>query len=500
MHTGKVTRVLGAVFAIFLPLVARGEAVPLNVEQHEWVQTKWTRANVPLYERDGDFYELSGLLPDHRGDLRRGPGWSSMVTITGLTDIAAMYYDTPYRRYVMIGKNASDHLAAAYYSSSWTASSVTELSSATSNAGGVSGFRAVLFNGSSYVVGADKKVYKGTSYDQAHSAFYSTADAFLLVRASAELFMITTAGKVYKLADDQASFEIYATPEETLVPFAAYPYRGYLMVLAQLETGDVGVYRISIPTHSAFHELTRLYAPIDYYAYYSAISALHGDVIYFSPGPRKMPDNSYVVDIYAFNGSQVKKVAEVPGASLYSQAQGLLSWNGELVYWSLHDTTAKFLVLVGDAFTSFAPSTAMDATDFDALAGVLAGDLVVTGVDAKDVQGVRYGGVDKFQDGYVVSSRLDMGHPGTQKVLHRLTVLLDEAGSGFKVVVKYRVNDVSSWTTATTGNNTRRVTIDDLGVSFYTLEVRVDLDDDTGSEFGLDARILGMSAVYSEAY
>jgi len=499
MDTGKVGRVLQAVFVLFLPLVARGtEVVPLNVEQHEWVQTKWTRADVSLYERDGDFYELSGLLPDHRGDLQRGPGWSSLVPITGLTAITAMYYDHSYNRYVMIGMNADSHLAAAYYSSSWEASTVTELSAATTNAAGVRGFRATLFNGASYIVGADKKVYKGTFYNQAHSELYGTADAWMLVRASAELFMVTTEGKVYKLADDQASFEIYATPEEYLVPLAAYPYRGYLMVLGQLETGDIGIYRVSIPTHTAFHELTRLYAPIDHYAWSSAISALHGDVIYFSPGPRTVPDGTYVVDVYAFNGSRVEKVAEVPGAALYSQAQGLLSWNGELVYWSLFETTARFKVLTGDAFTEFAPSSAMNATGFAALAGVLAGELVVTGVNVEDVQGVKYAGVDTFQDGYVVSSRLDMGHPGTQKVLHRLTVLLDEATADFKVVVKYRVNDATSWTTATTGNNTKRVTTDDMGVSFYTLEIRIDLDDDSGKDVAV--RILGMSAVYSEAY
>jgi hypothetical protein len=487
-----------AAFLLFLPLIAGGSA-PMNVTQHEWVQREWTRAGAPLYERAGDFHELSGLLPDRRGDLQRGPGWSSIVTIAGFTDISAMYYDGLYNRYVMIGKNASNHLAAAYYSSIWTPSAVTELTSATSNAGGVQGFRALLFNGNSYLIGANKRVYKGAYYSYAHSEFYATADAWMLVRASAELFMVTNAGAVFKLNDAQDAFESYATPEEYLIPLAAYPYRGYLCILAQLQTGGIGIYRVSIPTHNAFHEITRVYAPIDTLAYNAAISVLHDDTIYFSPGPRETPDGTYTVDVYAFNGSQVEKVAQIPDAAPYSQAQGLLSWNGELVYWSLFQTTAKFLVLAGDAFTEFAPSSAMNASGFNALAGVLAGDLVVTGKNPAGTHGLYHAGADTFQDGYMVTSRLDMGHPGTQKVLHRLTVLLDEAVEDFNVVIKYRVNDATTWTTATTKSETKRVTVDDLGVSFYTLEVRVDLDDDTGAG-DQDVRILALSAVYSEGY
>ena len=61
------------------------------------------------------------------------------------------------------------------------------------------------------------------------------------------------------------------------------------------------------------------------------------------------------------------------------------------------------------------------------------------------------------------------------------------------------MDDETNWTLATTGNNTRRVSIDNLGVGFYTLQIRVDLDDDTQAQ-DQDTRILALSAIYSEGY
>ena len=88
-----------------------------------------------------------------------------------------------------------------------------------------------------------------------------------------------------------------------------------------------------------------------------------------------------------------------------------------------------------------------------------------------------------------------MGRPGRQKRLERITVLLSGAASNFKPTIKYRVDDTTSWTTATTGNNSRRVSVGGLGVDFYTLQVQVLLDDDTGNDE--DIRIEAISVLYS---
>jgi len=121
---------------------------------------------------------------------------------------------------------------------------------------------------------------------------------------------------------------------------------------------------------------------------------------------------------------------------------------------------------------------------------------VVTG-KAADTEGIYHLPTSgSLQDGYLITSRLDMDCPGRQKRLLRLTVLLDGAAVDFDVIIKYRTDDTAAWTTAVTSDDTTRVTVDiTTAVTFYTLQVRVDLDDDTGNDE--DIRIGAVSVLYS---
>ena len=74
--------------------------------------------------------------------------------------------------------------------------------------------------------------------------------------------------------------------------------------------------------------------------------------------------------------------------------------------------------------------------------------------------------------------------------------MLDGNKTDFKVLVRYRKDDESSWTVATTGNNTQTVIIGGLDVDFYKLQVRVTLTDDTG--YNQDIRISAINVTVSE--
>ena len=78
-----------------------------------------------------------------------------------------------------------------------------------------------------------------------------------------------------------------------------------------------------------------------------------------------------------------------------------------------------------------------------------------------------------------------------------IVVLLDDCSASFSAIIKYRTDNATSWTTAATQTNTKRAVADTIGAEFYTLQVRIDLDDDTG--LNKDFRIDSVSVLYTEA-
>ena len=465
----------------------------MTIHIKEFIQRQFTRPNQPLFRKEGDFSEAVGLRPDYTGRLMRGPAWSAHLASTGLTAIEAMLYDHAYSRYVLYGTNAAAHLAAGYFSAAWSFTGLTELSAATSGLGGAPGYKAVLFYGSSYVIGQDYNVYKGTSYTAAHTAIYSGGDAWMLVRSGTELFLIQEAGKVLLLDSARTAFAAYLTPQEYVIPIAAYPFRGYLLLIAQYQTGEIVLYRITQPTASEFYQVGQIEAPSSGYAYISAIHALHNDYVYFSPGPRALPNSTYVADLYRFNSSYIEPAGQIPNVNPFGQTMGLMQWNKELVYWSLLNTTDKIMLMADDGFLEFAPGT-LDATSIVPLAANLAGQMIITSKSGA-TQGIQHAGPDTFQDGYIVTSKLDMSHPGKRKRLDVITVITNANDADLDIIIKYRADDTAAWTTALTSTNTTVNQATEIGTWFTTMQIRVDIDDDSGDD--MDVRIEAISVIYT---
>lgn len=474
----------------------------MAVRQREWIQREWTQAGVDLFRERGDFCSLSGLGPDFsRRQLRRAPGWSAHLPTAGLTNIRAMFYDESANRYVLIGTNAASNLAAAYFSSVWGFSAVFELTNATATLGGLSGRNVAYFGGNVYVISSATKVYRGASYTAALAEFYGTNDARILASLGGRLYMAVTSGKIYRLNDANNAFETHFDPVADYSPLYMTAFRGQLTIIGKQDDGNVIIYRLpQSPSGSNPSVLAEaavvLSASVDYHTY-GCLFAVYDDKIYFSPGRYDNVDGTKTVDIYTWNGSQLDRVAQVPdtASDAVLRANGLVNWRGQLLYYALiSDSDQVIKMLVGDRFVDFAPG-AIDCTTFTPVVAGLAGEIVVSAVDG-GAHGVHHAGAATLQDGYLITSRLDMGRPGLQKRLLRVTVLLDGAVADFKVPVRYRIDDTAAWTLATTGNNTQRVAIDiTTAVTFYTLQLKIELDDDTGGDE--DIRVGAVSVVYS---
>lgn len=482
----------------------------MAVTVKEWTQREWTRSRVDLYNRPGDFYNLSGLSPDPtRHTLKRSPAWSSHLTHSGLTAVKAMFYDENNDRYVLLGTNAASHLASTYFSSAWShVASTYELSAATSGPGGLSCRNVAYFGGHLYIIGANGHVYRGASYTSSLSDFYTSTDAVALAVLGGRIYLAHTYGKISRLNDAGDAFETHYDSITNFYPLFMTAFRGYLLIVAKQYNGTVHLYRLpqsAYESNPAFlHQIAVVPSASANYPTYGSLFALHDDKLYFSPGRYTNPDGTKVIDIHAFNGSQVERVAQVPDSVASPGAAGLIHWRGELLLYAPSGSgTQNYKMLVGNPsagaqagqFVDAIPGT-INVTGLSAIAANLGGELITVGLDGSSNHGIHHAGGAALQDGYVQTSWLDMGSPGTLKRLERITALLDGKASDFKILLKYRTDDNTDWTTATTGNNTRRAHIANLGIEFYQLQLRVDLDDDTGNDE--DIRITALSVTYKE--
>lgn len=467
----------------------------MTVRQREWVQREWTQPDVDLYRERGDFYSLSALYPDFKGRLlKRAPAWSALVAHAGLTSVRGLFLDEIQTRYVLLGKNAANHLSSLYFSSVWVASGVTELTDTSALLGGLSMHNHAYFGGKLYVIVENSDVYRVNGYSAVMAQFYNGADAHLLAAYGGRLYMINADGHIYQLNDAGDAFASYLDPVADYTPQWAGPFRGYLCVVGEQTDGRVGIYRVSIPSVTVFHESGFLPPISPTWTAHGSLYALHDDQLYFSPGPYTDASGVNVTQFFTWNGSRVERLTELRDTAT-ADTIGLTTWRGELIYYELADGVAQaFKVLVGDHFVDFAPLAV--GGNLTKLCAGLGTELVVTGKPAA-TQGIYHLPTSgSLQDGYLITSRLDMDRPGRQKRLLRLTVLLDGAAADFDVIIKYRTDDTTAWTTAVTSDDTRRATVDiDTAVTFYTIQLRIDLDDDTGNDE--DIRISAVSVVYS---
>ena len=452
-----------------------------------------------LWRRPGDFEELSDLMVHQNGrELVRVPGWSAYAALFAAgqcDDVYFIVYDVATAHLVFVGEDGG-----TLYAFEPEAAARHQLTVAVDNIGGLYPLNVLNWGGHFYFIGDDGDVYRGADFKAAAAVFYGNADAHALVAWGDRVYLATTSGSILNVNDADNAFEAFYTPLDDIDVAFMTPFRGYLLVAALSADGTLVFYRLTATAHFATGSTLPSVSGLSIGR--GARFVVHGDDLYFTPGYIPQPDGVRRYDVYRFNGSQVEFVARIDDVDSGAAATGLLSWNDWLVFYELVDGaggTATLRVLLGDSFVVLT-TQATAVIVHTPLAASIAGQIVTT-ADVVAPATIGYyvfnkAGVADLQDGYLITSRLDMGSPGLQKRLLRLTVLLDGAAEDFFTIIKYRVDDTTAWTTAVTSDDTRRATFDIItDVRFYTLQLRVDLDDDTGNDE--DIRIGAVSVVYS---
>ena len=497
-------RTIATVFLAFLPLVVTGphsaQEAPVTVQVKEWVQREWTHPGASLYRDTGDFYNATGLLPTTRDTLKRGPSWATHVDLpAGIVQIRGMFYDEAKKRYIVIGSDSltPTKIVLAYYSSAWSPSSVTDLVTGTAILGGRSLLNVAYWGGDLYIIAADRKVYRGSSYTSALSAFYSTTDAHILVPLGDRMYLITNTGKVLRLASADNAFETHYDPIGNLDPIFATPFRGYLAIFSADDDGALRIYRLpdaATDTPATLQEIASIPgATGDPPPTYGSLFTAFDDSIYFCPGLIPRPDSDYDVHIYRYNGSQVDFVASLVTGT--ADTTGLVRWRNYLLYYALNDGAAQTIkVLAGDSFIDFTTLTTHTSTDYISSPGSLGGEFVVAAHDETNGEGIYHAGADGLYDGSVETAWLDMGSPAREKRLARICAQLDRKATDLKVGIAYAVNGGAYNAVAET-NNATRACRDTLSDSFYTLKLKITINDDTGNN--QDVNIDALSVIYT---
>lgn len=475
----------------------------MTVSVKHWLQSEWRRPNIHRWDREGDFSQLSNLEPSiDRRTLQRIPSWSARVRTdtNGLVTVKGMFYDYANSRVVLVGTDGSSQLASCYLSSAWSLSSKTVLSTATANLGGLSMRNLAYYGGLLWLVGADGKVYKGTGYTSAVAEFDADTDHKLMTPIDHRLYVVCTDGQIKRTNTSLSALYAYLSPSHNLDVRLMIPWRGYGLLVARNDEGYTHLLRMPLESESPYlSDLATLRDPGTPPAY-GSLYALHDDELYFSPGYVTTRGGKNALNVYAFNGSRVELVTRIvhaanTGGSGLPAAAGLVSWQGRLIYYALDGTSQIFKQLLDDGEVDHATLSA-DVTAINPIAGSLGSRLICT-AKGSGQEGIHYLTDATLSDAYLVTSVLDMGYPDRKKRLDRITVLLDGAAASFSVLLKYRADGASSWTTAATATNTQRAAVDlyASAVEFYTLQLRVDLDDNTGNNE--DIAIAAASVTYS---
>jgi hypothetical protein len=332
---------------------------------------------------------------------------------------------------------------------------------------------------------------------------YSAGNARIITPIGDRVFLVDAGGQIHRLNETRTGFDAVFDPVDDIDFIYATGLRQHLALVEHDGAGNTRLYYMypnnpQLLQHIAYlHTAGSFTTPAQTYDQ-SCLFMVHNDELYFSSFDYPTPALQ-VVDLYKFNGSQVQHVAhhENTTASHYSTMAGLLTWHGEIILYELStgsSQTQTFKILTGENFTTLTTISA-DAAGITPLAFSQGANLILV-ADPAGNEGVYYASRARLANGNVVTAWFDAGRPALPKRLERVTVSLDSAASDFKVVIKYRVDDETSWTTETTQNNTRRAAVTDLGVSFYRLQLRIELDDDT-SGGNQDIRITSVSALYA---
>jgi hypothetical protein len=478
----------------------------MPVDVKEWTQRRWARPGVDLLRPNLDpgpepsaFFTSYALAPDpYTGVLKRAPAWQTAAAVpAGCTVIRAGFYDRAMATYNFVCRY--DNKVNYIYTYDWTAwGGPTELISTTGSIYGKA-YRDVLhWGGYLWALTNGGQLWAATDYQNGLDLIYTDTVLQVLGSMNDRLFAGDTAGDIFRLATGPA-LGAYLPNVAIVNPAYMVPFRQYLTVICE-EQDSIELHRLPDWQAHALHQLGRLPCTPFPDSNYGCPYALFDDKIWILTGQQPQSDGTFTIECYAFDGNSTQRAAVATGLPDASTAVccGLIVYqNRLLLQWGQNQyATHHFQVLVGDHFEPWAPLTGLAKGQAFPFGIALADTLVcATSYDSGTTPLFHYARRDALMDGYVITSRLDMAYPGRLKRLEQITVILDGEDDDFDVIIKYRVDDASTWTTAGTVAGSRIAQALKIRADFYLLQVRIDLADGSGED--LDIGIEAINVTYS---
>ena len=491
------------------------------MNQKQWLQTQWTHSKRHTHRRDGDFWNVDGLYPTpDRQQLRRAPGWSTFAAwAQGLISPGAAYYnsgmfDNAYYSFIGEDDDTGDLAVITYAGAGWnsavTYDSIDDLSVTDTMMRGLHQRNAVLWYSQDlwYCAHADEDVYKSANLGAGAIIHDGAAaePARMLVPHGDRIYLICETGEIYKTNDDATAFVSLYDPAPFLDIRYVVPTAHYLLLFAHMEDGRLQIFNLPLSNPDVLLPVDVIPNIPVHHPLASAMSRYHvmpwandGENVYFLSGHYPEFNNSRV-DVYRYRGSRVEKIAEChdlahPANNVY--CFGLHVWHGELLIYQQASADTWVRMLVGDRFVDFhelsgtAPFNSMTAYTPTAVYN-LAGRLFFTAKSGSDEGYLHHKG---YSDGHLITSWLDMDHPGHLKRLNRVTVHIQGACAGATVTVSRELDGAGSWTQLVATANSERIVLDNIAQDFYRMRLKVAIADTSSTP--QDVRIDSIDVRYT---
>lgn len=333
-----------------------------------------------------------------------------------------------------------------------------------------------------FLIDFSGNIYRGNYTGALASVYSSPPSARLLTVWNDTIYMLTDTGEIHSWDDGTSAFIAQIQPEISTRPLWAIPFRGYLLVAAWHANGDILLQQVT-PTHTlrTIYQLANAHFTIGASPTLEGHAAVihNGDIYFLDRTWTTLEDATIAIDIWRFDGAEVHFVDRVTVAAAAPSAAGLISWNhNNLILYALRDGTSpthNTYILTGDHFTPLhsisdtgtVTNPALSHIDSQLLlTRVLAGDSTFTVLGPGTITAAAY-----FTDTSLETGRLDFG-TGRQKLLHTIAAQLDD--SAHTLTLKYKIDGAATWTTAASAAGSR-LAAEDIGITFYTLEIRLEI-------------------------
>lgn len=463
--------------------------------QRELYQTIWTRPGCHLHRAPGDFYEMVGLIPTpDRRAIQRGPAWGAFQALpAGIDDLEVITYLAGVDKFLLVGSDGSDLVAVSTANLS-SFDTVQTLVAAVSSYGGLHARNVVHWGGHLWAIGSNGNIYRGV-WDTGLSSLYSTTNVTILAPMNDRMYAVDEDGKVLRLNDAADGMETFWTPTHDLEVIHAAALGSSLILFVQQDNSRLSILKLPDYTSSGVDVRSHQAGTLECAPFNAQDTTFitYNDAIYFTTGRHETADAA-AFNIYTFAGAGAAFVARVTASSVSTAAAGFLLWQDELLFYEVlvgnTTVTQTVKILLDDSFVSLEELTGSVRTGLQPITAAIANTIIVTGEDDSD-QGFYAADLSTLSDGYLTSAWMSF-NTGRIKRLNEIAVILSTFDTDLDITISYRTDNDTDWTVAVTDDETRHTIAPNIGITFYVLQVKVEIADNSGNNVDVQIQSLNV--------